>query len=54
MKLAQMLVSGVLAASALATARPILAAAPPEDAALRQAREFLGKHILIDGHNDLP
>jgi membrane dipeptidase len=57
MKLPQALVSGILAAalaSVLATARLLLGAAPPEDAALRQARALLAKHILIDGHNDLP
>jgi membrane dipeptidase len=40
---------------ALAAAAVALAAdAPPEDAALRHARELLGAHILVDGHNDLP
>jgi membrane dipeptidase len=51
-------VSGILAAPALAvalaSAHLVHGAAPPEDAALRQARDFLAKHILIDGHNDLP
>jgi membrane dipeptidase len=58
MKLPSALVSGILAttalAAALATAQLVFGAAPPEDAALRQARELLAKHILIDGHNDLP
>lgn len=58
MKLLHALFSGILAttalATALATAQLVLGAAPPEDAALRQARAFLAKHILIDGHNDLP
>ena len=54
MKLPFALSSGILAVSALATVRLVLGAAPPEDAALRKAREFLAKHILIDGHNDLP
>jgi membrane dipeptidase len=50
MKLASAPVLGALAAAAVATA----VAAPPEDASLRHARQLLSKHILIDGHNDLP
>ncbi len=43
--------------AALAMALSIAAAAEPpgaDDPALRQAREFLKKNPLIDGHNDLP
>jgi membrane dipeptidase len=54
MKLPQALSYGILAAAAFVTAQLVLGAAPPEDFALRQARELLAKHILIDGHNDLP
>ena len=54
MNLPRTLVSAILAAMAFATAHPVLGAAPPEDAVLQQARAFLRKHILIDGHNDLP
>ena len=39
------------AAFALALALPSAAA---DDAALVHAREILARHILIDGHNDLP
>jgi membrane dipeptidase len=40
-----------LAAAALAVALPAAAA---DDAALAHARDLLSRHILIDGHNDLP
>jgi membrane dipeptidase len=58
MKLSQALFSGILATSALtmalATAQLVFGAPPSEDAALGQARALLGRHILVDGHNDLP